>query len=356
MDFGNLEMYCACRAANILDLSEFCRQLPSGLDIMTAMGSNTAEKIQKERDYKYVFLEKTHKRVKKEFSEYTIKDYSQSAYWGWLYMLQPLIKDYGTGWPVYMQTDAWRNLTLNSALSSWSELRHDTILYVKQSYTEAYGGDDGDMLAMESKFYGYVEPLPEFYQRVANITEMMITGLEKLEIADESIIDSLSSAKSVMNQLYEITEKELTGTDLSYYDLEYIKDIGSTFNRLIENLAEVVSVTTGECEGVDCIEETSIEYSDINDPFDVRLIADVHTAPDIMKVLEVGTGNIDLMIVVRRMNDGSLGASIGPVFSYREFAHPMNDRLTDEKWRGEILKDKHSKGLPEWVESYRAAE
>ena len=36
-----------------------------------------------------------------------------------------------------MQTTAWQDKELNITLASWAELRHDTILYVKQSYTMA---------------------------------------------------------------------------------------------------------------------------------------------------------------------------------------------------------------------------
>ncbi len=353
LEFGNVEMYCSCRAANTLGFYDFCRQLPSGLDVMTAMGSRAAEKIQKERDYKYVLLEKTHKTVKKEFSEYTKRDYSQNTYWGWLYMLHPLIKDYGEGWPTYMQTDAWKDFTLNSALASWSELRHDTILYVKQSYTEAYGIETS--APQDPKYYGYVEPIPEFYKRVSNLTEMMIKGLKNLELADEKMIKALENGKSLMDRLYSITEKELTGVELTEADVDYIKDIGVFFNSLIKELAKAVT-EKGKCEYSECEEVNTLEYEKENDPFDVRLIADVHTAPDIEKVLEAGTGNVDYIIVVRRMNDGTLGASIGPVFSYREFPHQMKDRLTDEKWRGEILGADSSKGVPEWSDSFRVDE
>jgi hypothetical protein len=38
------------------------------------------------------------------------------------------------------------------------------------------------------------------------------------------------------------------------------------------------------------------------------------------------------------------------MFSYYEFTHPMNDRLTDEKWR-DMLKT-NPKDLPEWLDSF----
>ena len=39
------------------------------------------------------------------------------------------------GLPAVMQTEAWARRVLNTQLASWAELRHDTLLYAKQSYT-----------------------------------------------------------------------------------------------------------------------------------------------------------------------------------------------------------------------------
>ena len=59
-----------------------------------------------------------------------------------------------------MRTEAWQKKELNAALSSWTELRHDTILYAKQSYTPITTG-------LPPQVTGYVEPVPEFYGRLA---------------------------------------------------------------------------------------------------------------------------------------------------------------------------------------------
>ena len=90
----------------------------------------------------------------------------------------------------------------------------------------------------------------------------------------------------------------------------------------------------------------------VGDPYDTRVVADVHTDPNTQSVLEVATAEVDYLIVVRKVLNGTLGASIGPVFSYREFTHPMSDRLTDEKWR-ELLEKDADINIPEWI-NYRS--
>ena len=46
------------------------------------------------------------------------------------------------GYPSFMRNEAWTDKSLNTSLGSWAELRHDTILYAKQSGIEC--GGDGD--------------------------------------------------------------------------------------------------------------------------------------------------------------------------------------------------------------------
>jgi hypothetical protein len=65
-------------------------------------------------------------------------------------------------------------------------------------------------------------------------------------------------------------------------------------------------------------------------------------------VLEEGVGYVDLILVAYIVPDGRIIVGAGPVFSYYEFKHPMDDRLTDEKWT-EMLKEDPPK-KPGWVD------
>jgi hypothetical protein len=49
--------------------------------------------------------------------------------------------------------------------------------------------------------------------------------------------------------------------------------------------------------------------------------------------------------------DGHIMLGAGPVLSYYEFKHPMDDRLTDEKWRVMLLEGK-GPSVPEWTGSF----
>jgi hypothetical protein len=64
----------------------------------------------------------------------------QNIYMSWLDTLRqfstPLTDD--TRLPDPMRSRAWALKDLNTQLASWTQLRHDTVLYAKQSYTDTF--------------------------------------------------------------------------------------------------------------------------------------------------------------------------------------------------------------------------
>ena len=81
----------------------------------------------------------------------------------------------------------------------------------------------------------------------------------------------------------------------------------------------------------------------------MAVIADVHTNPEYgyEEVLEVGVGNPFVIYVVVQDHRGNLRLTKGATFSYYEFIHPMENRLTDEGWQDML--DNDPPQLPEWI-------
>jgi hypothetical protein len=69
------------------------------------------------------------------------------------------------------------------------------------------------------------------------------------------------------------------------------------------------------------------------------IIADIHTAPTDESgsptgwVLHVGTGPLDMAILIAELPDGQYCAFVGPVLSYYEHLTTGFKRLTDEEWK-----------------------
>ena len=79
-------------------------------------------------------------KVRGEVAGLGIDSWTQNLYWSWLYSFQPIIAPKGSAYPPFMQTQAWTRKDLQTALGSWTELKHDTILYAKQVMAEMGGG------------------------------------------------------------------------------------------------------------------------------------------------------------------------------------------------------------------------
>ncbi len=292
------------------------RLFPKGLDVMAVLGSERAlHHLEPEKQY--ANYETQMAALREEFSALDESVWTQNLYWTWLYCLLPLLQEKNSQYPVFMQSDAWTDKSLYTALGSWTELRHDTILYAKQSYTiEATGIPSEPKLTK-----GYVEPNPYVYARLASLARMMREGLHERGLLLREYSEKLTVLEDLLLQLKTISEKELSGEPLSESEYYVIWDIGYTLE----------SLTTFE---------TAVE-SEADES--VAIVADVHTDVNTMEVLEEGVGNVFLLFVVVSA-DGNIVVAKGGVFSYYEFLQPMSNRLTDEEWQ---VMEKPS--LPEWA-------
>jgi hypothetical protein len=298
------------------------RFFPCGLDAAALIGSTRAkENLSITGNDKYKGYKETFEKLQKELAKLQDIDWNRNLYWSLFFAWKPLLEEFGTGYQTFMTTKAWQDKELNAVLSSWTALRHDTILYAKQSYTMARG------MAPEEKLPpGYVEPAPLFYARLAALTRMTLKGLADMKVLGDVGKKRLEELEKILLNLQKIAEKELENQNLTEDDRKFI----SRFAKSLKN----------------CVAGTDTEAQK------TTLVADVHTDQNTQQVLEEGTGELELLFAACKLPDGRIFLSAGPVMSYYEFRHPMSDRLTDEKWR-EILKTEKAPSRPTWTETYR---
>ena len=306
------------------------RGFPRGLDLMVLLGSEKAKKIlESSGDTQFTDYQKKFSELKIFIDSLTKEDWSKNLYLNWLYVLKSLNSEFGKGYPTFMQTEAWQDKELNTALASWTELRHDTLLYVKQSYTIAEMGG----MFEPPPVVGYVEPVPEFYARLLALTKMTNQGFKDLipqEELEKLMIESgLNRFAEILSKLLDISKKELENTPLNDNEYSFIENFGSISEDLIR------TISGGEVDP---------------EAFKTVLVADVHTDGNTEKVLEEGVGYIKTAVIAYRLPEGHTLIGVGPVFSYYEFKQPMDDRLTDEAWR-EIL-DSNPPPEPEWTNAF----
>ena len=307
------------------------RMMPKGLDIPAAMGSQEAYSILEGMgETGYEKYPENMKKMQGHIASLDTPTRTQNLYWSWLYTLDPLTEPKGEGYPSFMQNQAWTRRQLEAYLGSWTELKHDTILYAKQVYAEMGGGGE----PLDDR--GYVEPNPVVYARLAALTRMTIEGLQSRELLDESDKASLERMEELALRLKDISEKELAEKPLTDEDYELIRSFGGQLEHFwLEALRD---------QGVD---HPSAVYEN-----PAALIADVATDPN-GQVLEEGTGFISHIYAVVPV-EGKLRIAKGAVYSYYEFPWPAADRLTDQKWQ-QMLESGETPGAPSWTQVYRAA-
>ena len=176
----------------------------------------------------------------------------------------------------------------------------------------------------EKPFVGYVEPVPDFYARLLALTNMTNQGLDEMGVLDEISKARLTYLEEIISRLQAISEKELENKELTAEDYEFIKTFGDQLSGTIGDVEEKAKKTT--------------------------IVADVHTDGNTETVLEEGVGHVEMMVVAYKLPDGRIIIGAGPVMSHYEFKQPMQDRLTDEKWR-EMLESNPPK-RPEWTSTY----
>jgi hypothetical protein len=312
------------------------RIMPKGLDIFAVLGSERAYQLLAP-DFDYEGFEENLTNLTSEFADWSESDWQKSSYTSWIYALESLI--YPTSfdeYPEFMQTLAWQDEKLNTALGSWAQLRHDTILYAKQTYIPAL---------ICSYPEAFAEPNPTFYSRMQDLCERTLGAVNILEPEEvnPTITDSLQTLKNATQKLEVISEKELDKEPLTEEEVDFIK-------KLVWNCG------SGGFIGwyVDTIHAIA-QAANSTATLETPVIADVATFPpgDILdppQILHVGTGYVNALVVLFPKPDGTLVAAVGPVFSYYEFRLIGTERLNDDEWKEMLTWSNRTEYLPEWFQ------
>jgi hypothetical protein len=291
------------------------RNLPKGLDFFAAMGSKEADTILAEMgENQFLHFDTQMTKVKGEIAGLGMDSWAQNLYWNWLYAFQPIIAPKDTRYPPFMQTQAWTRKDLQTALGSWTELKHDTILYAKQVMAEM-GGGPGDMQPP----HGYVEPNPEAYARLFALCQMTYDGLQSRTLLSDLTRSNLENLMGELTFLKDMAERELAGQPVSDDDYWHINRWGG--------ILEHMTLAAADTE-----DGMSRDLSDQK----AALIADVATGPGEagLVALEEAIGQPTYIYVI--LPDSPWRIGIGAVYTYYEFTVPSGQRMTDEEWQAQV--------------------
>ena len=318
------------------------RLLPDTLDVAAALGSDLALQLLDERgETDYSGYSENMAELRNILENAPESTWTSSLYSSWLYTLLPLLETKGEGYPSYMTSAEWGKKDLETFAGSFTELKHDTVLYAKQVMAEMGGGPMG------TDDRGYVEPEPEVYRRFMLLAQQTAEGLERFDLIDSGDVENLSRLEELARRLLVISNKELQEETLTDEEYDLIREYGGTLEHFWIEAVE---------------DRTDAEYLDPRE-IPASLVTDIATDPN-GRVLQVATGKPAEILAIVPV-DGQLRLVSGMVYNFYQFEQPIGERLTDTEWRqmigewpGEDGWYSHGSQIdkPWWTESYWSQE
>jgi hypothetical protein len=292
--------------------------------------------------------------------------WTNNIYFYWLACLRELsAPTTDPAYPDAMRTPAWAMKTLNTQLASWTELRHDTVLYVKQPYT-------GQVLCSYPD--GFIEPRVDFWDRMRDMAlrtkDLMATlpntgqfVFEPNDPYDTPFTNSIGSIytnrlqfldnfATQMTTLRDISAKELSRQPLTSNEVFFIQS-------LIENPSQYGSVRSYSGWYPHIFYYNARALRSLISPCDMwdALVTDVQTDPtdvfvgDPGCILHEGVGNINLLAIAVNWGTNDDAVYAGPVMSHYEFELGPTTRETDSQWKTDARAG-NLPPQPDWTDSY----
>ncbi len=304
------------------------RMMPDPLDVgFAALGNNQAGQILAPELEKWHYAPDLHMmRVLVDAHPTTF--WNDNLYNRWLVSLRSLSPNKAlgdsAGLPQIAKTEAWGRRLMNTQLASWAELRHDTLLYAKQSYTGGASCQFPD---------AFVDPYPAFYARIADLASHGSAMAQTLDLSgNESLAQQIpayfATLRDVAEKLGQMAKNEREGIPLTPEHLDFI------------NQAVKVQMGCGDPAGSTGW-YAKLFFDNFESVQQDPTIADVHTQPTdeggtpVGRVLHVGTGLPRLMVVTADPC-GTPRAFVGLASSYFEKITGNFERMTDEEWSKDL--------------------
>ncbi|KAL0484609.1 hypothetical protein AKO1_003440 [Acrasis kona] len=308
-------------------------------------------------------LEAIHQIVNKIMNQESLVN--QSTYMMWLDVFRGIHKEedqllFNKNVPQAFKTKAWAMKDVETELSSWSQLRHDTVLYVEEPYGAYLGCDYPD---------AYVDPRPAAWNAIRKMANALADSLDLFH-GTKTVHSKVSNKKQeghdlhsyfedeqknsvahfrnfgyIAQRLADISEKQLRDEKQSEQDTLFLKSI-------VHDWKYSSGVPYGATGWYNELFLKGIDDSKNWNP----VVSDVFTVPpdpafkdDTMKVLTEGVGNINTMYLALDFVNGKKIMFVGPVYSHYEFY--QSSRMSDSEWR-QSINNYQTPPHPEWTREY----
>ena len=243
-----------------------------------------------------------------------------NIYHRWLNALGRLVSKVDENAPYFKQSRAYALKNIVTYLWSYTELKHDTLLYVKQPMMAELGW--GGMWDCEIVVEAPALPVPKWYIEadIDLIDELLKLTNETKKYYDDTAYQNLyNQFETILERLKTMVQKEMKNEKISDEDFEWMRHLDWVLFSIVEPIkADYSDPTNKENRG--------------------SLIADIFTSEK-NNVLYEAIGRPALMYLMVNDTNGAR-VVVWPVFTHYEFYTneapintPSSTRFTDEDWQ-----------------------
>lgn len=336
--------------------------MASSLEVMGLLGSEYAKsqisKLDFYKDSNSKAINQMMKQLGDEESKMTDEDWKTNIYFAWMWTIKSLFNWQSVNHavlPKFMQSPNWEIKTLMTASGFWTELRHATILYAKQSFAElGGGGGECDPREIPTPPKSYIEPQLEAYARLSYLAKRTNEGLKEQGFMLNNMVP-LENFVTLMDKVQVYVQKELQNQTLNEKTVASQPDESGCVAHSIDGESDWEALRIGVTDGLLASLPVPTE-GPILPAKDKRaaLIADIHTGGDSNNPHQIlyeaeGVPNV-IFTAVSDANGTRL--TVGFTYSHYEFTTGYGGaRLTDENWQ-----ERFYQGNDDIYDAYRYTE
>jgi len=324
----------------VIGINREWRLIPDINELAYVFGSDLSRKLLEKRGvYKqYPVLERIHKDLINRWQNFQ-KEGGTGIYNKWLILISKQISGNKPEWP-WLTEELWETKQIQTGLSSWTNLRHATVLVNERGAAEC--GEGGFEFITRKPPRGAVEPHPEAFQGLIIVFEelkkIFLANYERSDIRmyigkyknfKEGIIKRLDNVIKNLQRFKEIAEKEVNDEPLTDEEYELILTCGKSIEHDFLVFKSIMTEGYGLAKPdpmsktVDVygggVLNTDILHCAVGLPLEWDLIVPYYGRKQVVK---------------------------GAVYSFYSFTKP--NPISDKDWRSEL--NEHD--LPEWIMSY----
>jgi hypothetical protein len=231
--------------------------------------------------------------------------------------------------PAYLQRESWQKKQLNAAMASWVQLNERVDIDIKSMEMPAKKIPPKTLLA------GYVEPNVALWKSAITIVENTRSFISGQKMLSRRSNECLSDLIGILTFLKDMSEKELSGKQLSDEDFERIALIGWECNNMIINQLHLAPA--------DQISTISGNMCYITNVF--------NGGKENHRFAGVGPSNV---IIVPVEIGGFIYLTRGFVYSFYELPQYPTRKISQVQWQKMILPGGSDAPSP-WMEVYYSA-